>query len=70
MKSLDPATLPPTKSSASFHSLRVYLQVQQWKQEKCLLDPECWGWERKCDSLTPIMTDLDPAPMELLKVIR
>ena len=26
---VDPATLPPTSSSAKYHSLRVYLQVQQ-----------------------------------------
>ncbi|CAH3166903.1 unnamed protein product, partial [Porites lobata] len=31
---LQPENLPPTSSAASFHSLRVYLQVQEWKQNQ------------------------------------
>jgi hypothetical protein len=27
---VDPQALPPTSSAAKYHSMRVYLQVQQW----------------------------------------
>ena len=38
---LQPENLPPTSSAASFHSLRVYLQVKEWKRNQ--LQPQDWG---------------------------
>ncbi|CAH1113243.1 unnamed protein product [Psylliodes chrysocephalus] len=35
------ASIPPTDSAAYQHSLRVYLQVQQWLGNS--LDPKLWG---------------------------
>ncbi len=55
ISSVKPQTLPPTSFAASYHSLRVYHQVQEWKGNK--LPPEDWGW-RLCNShYVPIMTD-------------
>ena len=34
------------------------------------LQPEEWGWDEQKHKLTPIMTDKDPAPQNLLNVIR
>ena len=71
-KKVEPERLPPTPRASHFHSLRVHLQVLQWK---CLdnqrLDPLQWGWRRGEDqSLTPIMTDMHPAPDNVLKFVR
>ena len=63
-----PQTLPPTSAAAKYHSLRVYLQVQEWKGNK--LNQLEWGWEKREGRLMPVHTDLPPAPEELLKVIR
>ncbi|KAL5008926.1 hypothetical protein ScPMuIL_014507 [Solemya velum] len=40
---VEPSSLLPTSSSAKFHTLRVYHQVQHWKG--IALPPEEWGWE-------------------------
>ena len=64
-----PQTLPPTSAAARYHSRRVYLQVQQWKGNNSL-QPVDWGWKTYNDNLVPIMTDLPPAPQDLLNVIR
>ncbi len=56
---VQPQTLP---AAAKYHSLRVYLQIQQWKGQE--LQP---GW-RVCEGgLMPMHTDL---PDELLRIIR
>ena len=34
------------------------------------LQPTEWGWKLVCDSYEPIMTDIGPAPEEILKLIR
>ena len=34
------------------------------------LNQEGWGWKLQGDSLVPMMMDLDPAPPEILNVIR
>jgi hypothetical protein len=64
-------SLPPT-AAAKDHSLRVYHQVQEWKGEAEAepLNPEDWGWKLKGGHLMPILTDLPPAPKELLEMIR
>ena len=45
--------LPPTAASAKFHSLRVYYQIQEWRDDAEELDPKDWGWEMVNDRLLP-----------------
>ena len=41
---IKPEVLPPTKRAAYFHSLRVYLQLHEWKNLNSeVLKPEDWG---------------------------
>ena len=69
-KTIDPQKLPPTARAAHFHSLRVHLQVIHWKELNDLLDPLQWGWKLEGFKLQPIMTDMEPAPDNLLKFVR
>ena len=63
--------LPPTERAAFFHSLRVHLQVMISKSlGQCQYDPCSLGWEMKNGVLAPVMTDLNPAPEELLEFIQ
>ena len=63
-----PETLNPTSSAASFHSLRVYHEVQCWTGQEDL-DPTQCGWEVKKGKMYPIYTNKKAAPPSLLKVI-
>lgn len=65
---IHPRTLPPTSSSAMFHSFRVYHQVQEWMGNS--LPPEEWGWSIQDSCLIPINSDQDPAPQSLLELVR
>ena len=69
---LQPEKLPPTERAAHYHGLRVHLQVIEWTMldETSNLDPKEWGWKSADGYLTPITTDKEIAPTELLKVIR
>ena len=69
MKVVSPENLPPPSADASFHSLRVYHQVQVSKGRKDL-DPELWGWVVKGNKLFPVYTSKPPAPASLLKLFR
>lgn len=62
-------SLPQTSDACKYHSLRMYLQVQQWTQEDCQLDPNLWGLTQRNGQYEPHMCDLNPAPKALLKVI-
>lgn len=54
---IDPSKLPPTEDTAIQHSLRVYLQVWQWKSfQERNIDPVEWGWQVKQGRMTPVMT--------------
>ena len=66
---ISPQTLPPTSAAVRYHSMRVYLQVQQWRGV-CNMKETDWGWMTKDKNLVPVMTFLPPAPDELLRVIR
>lgn len=66
--SLQPESLPPTSSAASFHSQRVYLQVQEWRGNT--LQPQNWGWRLSDGNLIPIRMDRPPAHEMLLEIIR
>lgn len=61
------ATLPPTSVAAQQHSLRTYLQVQQWLEND--LPPIEYGWKLAHGDLVPVATELPPAPEKLLKMI-
>ena len=65
-----PQSLPPTSAAAKYHSLRVYLQVQEWKGSAGGLHPTDWGWKECEEGFVPLQTSLPPAPEHLLKVIR
>lgn len=66
---VDPKVHPPTSAAASFHSLRVYLQVQQWTV-RSQMNPEEWGWSKRDGRYLPILTDKDAVPTNLLEMVR
>ena len=68
---LQPENLPPTERAAFYHSLRVHLQVCQWKYlELDILDATKWGWKLiNGITMAPVKTDLQCAPEWLLNVI-
>lgn len=61
------AVLPPTSAACAQHSLRVYLQVQEWLGKT--LNPQEWGWKSLENALLPVPTTLPPAPDHLLNLI-
>ena len=63
-------TLPPTSSSAKYHSMRVYHQVQEWTKPDNTLQPKDWGWSLVQNRLLPKKTDLPAAPDNLLKMVK
>ena len=65
---VQPQQLPPTSAAAKYHSLRVYHQVQSWRGYD--LPPTDWGWKVTGSNLTPIMTNKDVAPQDLLEMVR
>ena len=65
-----PQTLPPISSAAKYHSLRVYYQIRQWQGTEDGMSPQDWGWKESDGILIPATTDLDPAPNELLRIVR
>ena len=65
-----PERFPPTESSTSFHSQRVYYQLMIWMgnvNDKCATD---WGWKLENNEFVPIMTMKAAAPDRLLQMIR
>ena len=63
--------LPPTTAACTEHSLRVFLQVQEWKSNTQPLDPEKYGWAHVDDRYSPIyFSGIKPAPDQLLRIIR
>ena len=68
---LRPEMLPPTEAAVKHHTFRVYVQVHQWRNLSISsIDPVGWGWKIENNLLVPIMTDLDPAPPDILNFIR
>jgi len=66
-----PERLPPTERAAFQHSLRVHLQVMTWKRlNVSQMEPCEWGWMVEKGRMTPFMTDIEPAPDDLLKYVR
>jgi hypothetical protein len=67
---VQPQSLPPTSAATKYHSLRVYLQVQEWQGSTDGLLPSDWGWQECEGRFLPRQTDLAAAPEKLLQVIR
>lgn len=68
---VQPQSLPPTSVAAKYHSMRVYLQVRQWKGEDCsMTEARQWGWIVEQEQMRPVMTDKPAAPESLLHIIR
>lgn len=68
---IKPQCLPLTERAAYFHSLRVHLQVIEWKSlMNVSLNPAAWGWRIIDGIYEPIMTDQGPAPENITKLIR
>ena len=44
LSQVDPKSLPPTTEASSFYSKRVVLQIHQWKDPECDMQPKEWGW--------------------------
>ena len=65
-----PQSLPPTSAAAKYHSLRVYLQVQQWKGSADNLHSTDWRWQVCDNGFVPQQTTRAPAPEYLLHIIR
>ena len=66
---VQPTALPPTSSSAYYHSFRVYLQVQNW-MGRTDVNPKDWGWRIVDGKMMPVRCSLSPAPDNLLKIIK
>ncbi|CAH3175055.1 unnamed protein product, partial [Porites evermanni] len=67
---IQPQNLPPTSAAARHHSLRVYLQVKQWKGENEGMSLVDYGWKVTEGQVLPRMTDLPATPESLLQMIR
>ena len=67
-----PEKLPPTNRTAFFHGLRVFYQIMQWKSLETTngLDLLNWRWMKIGTTVTPITTDADYAPVDLLHIIK
>lgn len=65
-----PEGLPPTDSAAAQHSLRAYLQLQDWLVLRSMSrDALNYGWLRDARGYEPIVMTDPMAPDELLKFI-
>ena len=68
---IKPEAFPPTKRSAHFHSLHVYLQLHERNNLNSeVLKTEYWSWKLENNRFVPIMTDELPATSDILSVIR
>ena len=64
------SSIPPTSAATAYHAQRAYYQVQVWLFSNGNLNPTDWGWKNVNEKLSPIHTDLSPAPADVLRVIR
>src|SRR6218665_2852989 len=66
-----PERLPPTQNAATYHVYRTHLEIVQWQTLLATdIQPTDWGWKISKDRYVPIQTDLQPAPDEILNVVR
>ena len=68
---IDPLVLPPSPRATLYHGFRVYHQIKIWlllMNTDC--DPMKWGWEINNGLFSPIMTDAESSPLDLLEMIQ
>ena len=61
--------LPVTLDAATQHFFRSYYQIQQWLNREAI-NPLEWGWRVLNEAMWPVGMVKDPAPEELLELIR
>ena len=57
---VEPQTLPPTSAATQHHSLRVYFQIQTWKETAGQLRADEWGWKITNGQLHAACPDTSP----------
>ena len=68
---IDPALLPQPPRAAYYHDLRAQHQMNIWKiLSDDDTDPLNWGWKIRNGKFSPIMTDIEASPTDILKIIR
>ena len=67
---IHPQTLPHISAAAKYHCLCIYFQLLEWKGSDDGISSLEWGWNKGDGKLMSVLTDLPPAPDELLKMIR
>jgi hypothetical protein len=68
---LMPQKLPPTERAAYYHVQHCHHQAVTWKHLSTnIIDPLKWGWKIVDSQYEPIMTDLQSAPEDMLKVVK
>ena len=61
-----PALLPPSPRAAFFHGLQVHQRIIVWKDfDK---KPLRWEWNIENSNYTPMMTDIEKGPPDLLRL--
>ena len=64
---IDPSLLAPSPRAG----LCVYHQIKVGEAlSDTDLEPIQWGWKLRNDSLVPMVTDEEPGPSDLLKIVR
>ena len=54
-----------------FHGLRVHHQIAVWKDLSDVnKEPLRLGWKIENSNYTPVMTDIETGPPELLRIVR
>ena len=61
--------LPPTESVTKLHCRRAYYQVMVWTGKEEGMDPRNWGWNLQDNQLVPLMSTMNAAQDNLLKII-
>ena len=67
---ISPEKLPPTDRATYYHGLRVHFQIVEWLLKGYEMNAVEWGWRIKENTMTPLTTDLDIAPLSIKNMIR
>lgn len=66
--------LPPTKASLKYHIYRAHYQAMIWGNAHVanpqLPSPEAYGWKLTDNQFHAVTTDLPPAPIALIQLVR
>ena len=61
--------LPPTESATKLHCRRTYYQVMVWAGKEEGMDPRNWAWNLQDNRRVPVMSTMNAAADNLLKII-